>query len=373
MPAKSKKIRTVILQYAHYIILASNLLFVIAFLLSVAAWSIPPSKAVFISYFGLGFPILFFINLLYFIYWCLWRKWRVALCILIIFVFSWGPISTTFPIHFKKKELPSGSFKVLSYNVRGFNWEKGEKARKNPIFDYILKSKADIICFQEIALSSSKNKNDIISVSEFNRIMKDYPYHAIVNVGNRGNLLACYSKFPILATYNMPLESHYNGAVLHKINVNGRIVELLNCHLESNRLTSQDKKLYKGFLKNMDKTSFDEASEVLQEKLSTAYIIREKQARDIREYMDKLHNETTIVCGDFNDTPLSYVYKTVRGDLVDSFSESGFGLGISYNENFFLVRIDYIMHSKNMNSYNCSVDRVKYSDHSPISTYLHFK
>ena len=49
---------------------------------------------------------------------------------------------------------------------------------------------------------------------------------------------------------------------------------------------------------------------------------------------------------------------------------TGRGMGITYNQNFFWFRIDNILHSPNMTSMNCSVDKVAYSDHYPLWCYL---
>ena len=47
--------------------------------------------------------------------------------------------------------------------------------------------------------------------------------------------------------------------------------------------------------------------------------------------------------------------------------QSGNGFGISYNQNHFYFRIDHILLSKNLESYQCTVDKtIKSSDHYPI-------
>ena len=53
-----------------------------------------------------------------------------------------------------------------------------------------------------------------------------------------------------------------------------------------------------------------------------------------------------IVCGDFNDTPVSYTYNKIKGNLMDSFTISGVGIGDSYVK-IPMFRIDYIMYDKN--------------------------
>ncbi|GAB6123427.1 hypothetical protein JCM30204_45770 [Dysgonomonas termitidis] len=280
----------------------------------------------------------------------------------------------------KEKDIPKNSIKVLTYNVRGFNWLTGNKARNNPILDYVTQSNADIVCFQEFAVSTKKSNGSIISVQELNEIMKDYPYRSITELGKTGKAkksyiygIACYSKFPITESIKVPIQSTYNGSVIHKLEIDRRTVTLVVNHLESNRLTTEDKKLYKDFLKTRDRESFDEMASTLQDRLGAAYQIRESQVNLIRSFMDKQDAKATIVCGDFNDTPISYAYRTMKGDLVDSYANSGFGQGITYHENYFWVRIDFILHSRAFESYNCTVDKVKYSDHYPVWTYLAFK
>ena len=58
-----------------------------------------------------------------------------------------------------------------------------------------------------------------------------------------------------------------------------------------------------------------------------------------------------IVCGDFNDTPLSFTYKKIKSNLIDSFTISGSGIGDSYVK-IPMLRIDYIMHDNKFKSYN---------------------
>ena len=57
-----------------------------------------------------------------------------------------------------------------------------------------------------------------------------------------------------------------------------------------------------------------------------------------------------IVCGDFNDTPLSYTYNKIKSNLIDSFTISGSELEILFK--IPMLRIDYIFHDNKFKSYN---------------------
>lgn len=382
MPVKNKLSEIRIGKYLKYTIFATNIIAILVLLLSILAWFVVPTKVTFIAYLGLAFPVILFVNILYLLLWVITFRWKYALVQLIVIAACWIPISTCFPIHFKtsEKDLPNDRIKVLSYNVRAFNWTRGAKAKDNPIFGYIANSGADIICLQEFAVSAKKNRNGIISEDEVSHILKDYPYHQIIKLGtSRGNLmygLACYSKFPITKANRLPLESSYNGSAMFELEIGKKKILLVNNHLESNRITAEDKKLYKEFFQSKDRETLGEVVMNIQDRLGTAYTIREGQADIIRDLINQQEKEgydATIVCGDFNDGPISYAYRRIKGDLIDAYANTGLGQGITYHENKFWFRIDFIMHSMNMQSYNCTVDKVKYSDHYPIWTYLAFK
>ncbi|MFH0999552.1 MAG: endonuclease/exonuclease/phosphatase family protein, partial [Bacteroidota bacterium] len=73
-----------------------------------------------------------------------------------------------------------------------------------------------------------------------------------------------------------------------------------------------------------------------------------------------------IVCGDFNDTPVSYTYHKMRGQLTDAFINAGNGFGNTYERKIASFRIDYIFHSPEFDSKNFKVPHLLYSDHFPV-------
>ena len=78
-----------------------------------------------------------------------------------------------------------------------------------------------------------------------------------------------------------------------------------------------------------------------------------------------------IVCGDFNDTPLSYTHRVISNGLIDCFVETGNGPGVSYNRSKMYVRIDNILCTPDFKPYACKVDdSIKNSDHYPIMCWL---
>jgi endonuclease/exonuclease/phosphatase (EEP) superfamily protein YafD len=77
------------------------------------------------------------------------------------------------------------------------------------------------------------------------------------------------------------------------------------------------------------------------------------------------------VCGDFNDTPISYARRTIAQGLTDCFQTTGRGLGLSYNQKGFYFRIDHVLCSPDLQPFNCQVDdEMDASDHYPVVCYL---
>ena len=148
---------------------------------------------------------------------------------------------------------------------------------------------------------------------------------------------------------------------------------LINNHLESFKLTMEDRSHYSAFIKNLNSETLDGLRSSIEQKLGPAFRIRARQARAVAEEIKKIDTDYVLVCGDFNDTPISYAHRTIQGSLKDAYAASGRGVGVTYNENFFWFRIDNILHSANMKPINCTVDKVRYSDHYPLWCYLQLK
>lgn len=374
MRAKSKKMKwlTPVKRLFQSFFASLNIFLGILFMISAYSDIISPEKNVLFAYLGLIFPILLFINLSFFAYWIVVKKWLMIFILTLIFAVCWIPFSQYCPFHIKTEILPETNLiKVLSYNVMSFAYKDHTKESPNKIIQYIAESDADIVCLQEYLVSERSNLMNSQDVAE---ALPMYPYIAEIIFSSPDKRyksgLAVLSKFPITKSRKIPIPSTYNGASVHEINVKGKRIALFNNHLESFKLTEEDRSKYSDMITgNLE--SLDGLRGSIRQKVGQAFRIRAGQAEIIAGEIRKTNGYYTIVCGDFNDTPISYVHRTIQGLLVDAYAESGFGLGISYNQNFFLFRIDHIFHSSSMEAYNCRVDtRVNLSDHYPIYCYL---
>lgn len=352
-----------------FLILAVNALF--AGILVLAAYSpyIDPAAHPVQSCMGLAFPVFLVINFCFLVFWLIVR-WRYVVLSLLAFALCYPQIRTYMPTNFHSRKIPEKSIKVLSYNVMSFGNMKKEDGR-NPILDYIIKSDVDIVCLQEHVLWEGGKKN--IRPRDVGEALKVYPFQDVRPVGQEGgtNKLACYSRYPILSARVLDYESSYNGSVIYEIKINEDTVTLINNHLESNKLTKEDKVVYEDMLKDPDARKVKSGTRQLVRKLAEASVIRSAQADTIARAIRNTPHRYVIVCGDFNDSPISYAHRVISENLDDAFTQSGWGFGISYNQNKFYFRIDNILLSKNLQATNCTVDRsIKDSDHYPIWCYV---
>ena len=92
-----------------------------------------------------------------------------------------------------------------------------------------------------------------------------------------------------------------------------------------------------------------------------------------REYLVKLDAEKpVIVCGDFNDTPLSYTYRLMSRGLQDAFREKGRGFSHTYRGFYNTFRIDYVLVSDDFEVLSYEVPSVEFSDHHPVFVRLKY-
>lgn len=354
----------------HILFTIANVLVVVLFLVSAFSDRISPEKHLIFSYIGLAFPVFLFLNFLFILYWLFLTKWKLALIGIAAFIIALEPVTSYLPFHSMKSPVPENSIKVLTYNVMGFAYKNHSVDDPNSIVEYIADSNADIVCIQEYSVSKSGNN---LTAKKLKQALKMYPYRSVIGLNSnkyQTSGIAVFSKFPILHSHRIDYKSTFNGSSIHELDVRGKTVTLVNNHLESFKLTMEDRSKYSQAIRNLDSEALGDLKGTLKQKLGTAFLIRAKQAEKVAEEIKETKSEYILVCGDFNDTPISYAHRTIQGSLIDAFAESGRGLGVSYNQNKFWFRIDHIMHSSNIKSYRCTVDKVNYSDHYPMWCYL---
>ena len=169
--------------------------------------------------------------------------------------------------------------------------------------------------------------------------------------------------------------SAFNHSEAYWLAIGRDTVLLINNHLESTALPQAMRQRFKTLVKGeLDGDSMKTESKALVAKLAESTARRAPQADSVAAFIERHQGTPIILCGDFNDSPISYVRHTIARQLIDCYADTGNGPGISYHYNGFWVRIDNMMCSTHFTPYRCTVDRsISASDHYPVYCWLKFK
>ncbi len=360
-------------KFIYRILIIINFAAIAPLLISYLAIYVNPSKIWIISLFGLGYPYLLIVNVFFVLFWMYHKRWAFLYSFVII-VLGWTYVSRTVQINFGNEQKIIGEqFEILSYNVRHFdkyNWTEN-KATPNLIADFISDKKANIVCLQEIASNSRKGIKNHPQLKKLTKNKNTHFDYAKSKSGRKTTGIITYSTYPIINKGVIRFEGSNNLAIFSDIKINTDIIRVFNLHLQSIKIDPRDYSMLDSLNLSDRNKNIKEAEDILGH-LKKAFKIRARQAEKIAEEI-KNSPYPVVVCGDFNDSPISYSYQTIRNNLLDAFIESGTGISNTYRGKFPSVRIDYILHSDRIYSSGYKKSNAKLSDHYPISCELSIK
>lgn len=336
--------------------LLANIVLVFFILFSYISPYINPSKTYFFSFFGLAYPFLLILNIIFVLFW-LFSKSKKGYALISILAILLGYNNASSFIN-----LSSVSKNQTYTALVSFNLQKLKSIRNsNGTFNEVLKS--EFLNFLE-----GENKYKLLCTQEtssagYNLIKKEYNYaydHRALKQG-----IAIFSTYPIINKGEIDLKSdHASSAIWTDIEINHKLVRVYNLHLRSNKISQSAEDMLEDADLQSSKTWNSIRGILANYKNSTIH--RSSQARLIKEHVSK-SPYPVIICGDFNDTPLSYVYKILATDKKDSFKESGSGIGTTYAGVIPALRIDYILADERLDVVDHRILKENYSDHYPIS------
>lgn len=322
-----------------------------------------PDNHPYIASLGITFPVLLVVNMGFLFFWLTFKR-RYALIPIVGYFLAYPPISIYMPFNMGQ-DVPTGAIKVLTYNVQAFTGKPRYEGAFDKIYDYIEECSADIVCLQEDLNSPGVDRSRLDSL---------YQHHDTVHVGTKDmNAIGIYSRYPIVRKERIAYTSKGNGCCAYYLEVDGDTIVVVNNHFESNHFSLDDRREYKEMLKGkVERNSMESTSKMIVAKLADAAKIRAPQVRTVHDYIESHKRRyPIIVCGDFNDNPISYARRTMAEGLTDCYVETGRGIGLSYNQKGFFVRIDNIMCSSQLTPYNCKVEsKIDASDHYPMVCWL---
>lgn len=352
-------------QFTVNLVAGANVATVIIMLMAGFSDRLNPVDYPLLSCMGLVFPIFLIFNLLFLLFWLLF-KWKKMWIPVLGYLLAYVPIKTYMPLN-PRQDVPDGCIKLLTYNVciYGGNYKYEDAFER--ILDYLKQQDADIVCLQEDV--DTWRRYMMIKYEEL------YPYNdttIICNTELSLNGVGIHSRYPIIRKERIPYPSEANGSVAYYLQVGKDTLLIVNNHFEGTHLSSEDRTRYTDMLRGeMESDTARAESMYIIEKLGKYAAKRAVGVEAVRQYVEQHQQYPTIVCGDFNDTPISYAHHTLAQGLTDCYEQSGRGIGLSYNQKGFWVRIDHILCSSHFTPYNCQVDsEIDFSDHNPMVCWL---
>lgn len=355
------------------------LTWLVGIILIISAYSgyFDPKDSSKLAIIGMIFPVALIINFVALILWIIARKVSMIILVIIFLGACFNQISTFSPFNTSNPAITStdDTFKILTYNVMNFDdMDSTKDSLENRTLRYILDKDADIVVMQEASAKIKMDKLDKIE-SLMPELKKTYPYRE-----KRLKDLVILSKYPYHIDNDEITSNAPQKSVAYRLKFGDKTLYIINVHLESINLTESDKALYRSttdFSKitdNLSEKTVEDVKSNLLNKLSTAFKKRAIQAEDLKKYINNLENKNVILCGDFNDTPSSYSYLTIKGnDMKDAYEECGLGPTITFHSNRFYFRIDHILYKGDIEAIDIERGDDKSSDHYPLLTTFKWK
>ncbi len=346
------------------IFLVINLIVVFALFTAYLSVYISPEKYWILSLFGLAYPYIVVGNLVFIGFWLLFKP-RYLLLSLISILVGWGFVSRY--VQLNGKDIERGDVKIISYNVKYFigNANLTQKENADKIVSFLDEQNADIICLQEARLRKKSIFNLPGTVKKLGSI-NHYQYARTSTTYGSVTM----TRYPIINMGEIRFEESRNMTIYTDVIIENDTVRIFNVHLQSYQIDPNKYSI-------IDSLGIDQEKDLkevreMSSKFKKAFKMRAGQVYEIRKYIDESPFDV-IICGDFNDTPVSFAYQKLRGNLTDAFVNSGKGVGRTYIGKLPSFRIDNIFYSENFESYNFKTYDFKMSDHFPISCDLVIK
>lgn len=344
----------------HITSIALTLILSVLTIIGAFTTKVSPASSAFMSFLGIGLPVLLGACAVMAIYWAIrFRYWVWAP--LLAIVCNWSYMASMCqPFGGGELAHHEVTLKVATFNVGRFGGDNNGHNQRRVAF-FMGEENVDVICMQEY-----KERGNV-QADELADLFAPWPFSIVPKEEGKALLqLAVYSRYPIIDSKLITYPNTPNCSMWCDIDFNGERIRIFNNHLQTTNV-NQSRGMYEKYYKNSGSIDADiHFAENASNMFHANEILRASQA-DIINQLVKESPYPVIVCGDFNSPPSSYVYGTMKGELKDGFRTAGRGYGGTYRYFKGLPRIDYIFHSSSLRGiryYSTKMDLG--SDHNPV-------
>jgi endonuclease/exonuclease/phosphatase family metal-dependent hydrolase len=363
--------------------------------------TISPETNSWLPLLGLAFPVFFALMVVAFLYWLLQGKWRslFALSCLLLnlgqasLYIQWNDLNAETkgikntsnglenkqdgdgPVDKEMLDMNAKKLKIITYNTQLFGLYQNESSvdivntEYMPAMDSFLqvlkKENADVVCLQEVYSKAGGLK----ALALFLKAEGGYDHSQTYTLSERRPYgMIVLSKYAIKRWKPLPLGSNTgNMAMWVDIEIPSEYafrrnaqIRIYNLHLQSFRFAKKD---YEVMQKQKEQKEIDmEGSKGIISRLRLGYQRRAQQVGIVKQSVLNC-DLPKVICGDFNDIPVSYSYRQLSAGMRDAFVEAGRGLETTYKGSMPSFRIDYVLFDNPMRAVNYKSIKEVPSDH----------
>jgi len=353
---------------------AATVLVALLLLFMYLAPYISPEASWVFSVLGLVAPAIYVAGIVFFLYWVIRWRWGYASLLLVLLLAGAPKISLYYKIdplrRYGEPLYDRSALKVMTYNVRMFYGDDG-KSTVDSLAAFVDRCDPDILCIEEF------NDEARGAVSRFDSLVGPHYRRAVYSrdgEGTRGVSLAVYTKFRILASGRVDcinaVDTTRTTAVWADLRLDRDTVRVFCNHLRSTHIKSDDGDYLMNYRFLTDTARHEKLYSILS-RFRYNSISRSHQVDTLSQLIAATPH-ARIVCGDFNDTPLSYTYRRMSRGLQDAFREQGRGFSHTYRGFYNTFRIDYVLVSDDFEVLSYETPAVDFSDHRPVFVRLKY-
>ncbi len=371
--------RSFVRRFTKKAFVITNFIIATLFIIGANVKHFDPDNWWFLSLFTLLLPYLLLFLLLFISFW-LFVKPMWSLISLLTILISLHAIRNVFAVNYSSSfnlKKDSSNIRVMSWNVELFNilHYKDLPENRQKIIDLINTYNPDIACFQEMVAGENKKAinyfPDIEKELKFNDYLYSYRVRDDFDRYHHFGIII-FSKFPILRKQTLVNNPNSYNSTFQFIDIlaGKDTFRIFNIHLQSLKFSKTNLQyLDNGRVPSQGNIS--ESKNIIS-KIKAGIIKRAAQAAFIKDEIN--HSPYPIIlCGDFNDVPVSFAYETIGKGLQNAFVEKGFGISRTFSSISPTLRIDNIFTDKRFKITQYTSIRKNYSDHFPIIADMQFE
>lgn len=342
-----------------------SLVVIVALIVIFAGQFVSPEKLWYFSLAALAAPLFYITAVAMMLYWIIRWKWIMAVTLAIFVAGGLVYVPLYYRVNLSKTYEDAkpnrNDIKVLTFNLRHLHQDNWQPSIDS-VAVLVEQLNPDIICFQEYPASGELRR-------QADSIMRAYNASSAQSIIERSDCaVECFSHYDIIAADSIGGIQGSGVGMWADVKIDSDTVRVYCIHLQTTSVSPTDNN-YITKREFISDTTREKRFRDMARGLLDNNKIRAQQADCIARYTNEC-SHPIILCGDFNDVPMSYTYRTISRGLYDTFSRKGHHYAHSYRGMFNMLRIDYIMVSPRFETVAYDIPATNISDHRPVTATL---